>query len=177
MPGPVPFPQRLTLIGYRACGKTTVGRLVAERLDRPFIDADRALEHELGETISTWFPAHGEAAFRDRESACLAQLLAGDAPLVLSTGGGAVLRPANRELLRTRGGTVLFLDCPAAVLRARLLKHAGNRPSLTGLPIADEVERLLGERLPLYQAIAHEIIDATQTPAAIADDLAHRFQP
>jgi shikimate kinase len=113
-----PIARRQTLIGYRACGKTTVGRLVADRLGIAFVDADRAMEQELGEPIATWFPAHGEPAFRDRESACLAGILAGDGPLVLSTGGGAVLRPANRDLLRARGGLVVFLDCPASILRA-----------------------------------------------------------
>ena len=176
MPEPVPpHALRLTLIGYRGCGKTTVGRKVAERLACPFVDADRVLESRLGEPISTWFPSHGEPAFRAQEAACLADILRGGDAVVLSTGGGAVLLPGNRELLRARGGLVVFLDCPAAVLRGRLLQDGGNRPSLTGLPIADEVERLLGERMPFYRATAHQTVDATRSPAAIADELVRLF--
>ena len=162
---------RLSLVGYRACGKSTIGRLVAQRLGWPFVDADHVVEEALGMPIRTFFAAQGEAAFRDAESAALERILAGDRCLVLATGGGAVLREANRTLLTARGGTVAYLHAPAEVLQARLRHSAGGRPSLTGVPVADEVPVLLAQRDPLYREVAGAIIDATSGTHAITEQL------
>jgi shikimate kinase len=160
--------MRVTLVGYRASGKTTVGRLLAERLGWPFVDADRALEQRLGCPIPAWFARAGEASFREREAGCLAELLAGEAPLVLATGGGAVLREANRRLLRSRGGLVVYLEADAPTLQARLRADAGGRPSLTGKDVAEEVPMLLEQRVPLYREVAHRAVPSTLPPAEIA---------
>jgi shikimate kinase len=165
---------RLTLIGYRASGKSTVGRLAAARLGWPFVDADQVVEHALGQPIRAFWAEHGEAAFRDAESAALERILAGERCLVLATGGGAVLRPENRALLRARGGTVAYLQAPAEALQARLRHSAGHRPSLTGAPVADEVPALLAARDPLYREIAVAVVDATRGTALVADEL-HRL--
>jgi shikimate kinase len=162
---------RLTLVGYRASGKTTAGRAAAIRLGWPWIDADAAVEADLGMPIRQCFAERGEAAFRDAEAATLERILAGERSLVLGTGGGAVLRESSRNLLRARGGLVVFLDAPAEVLQARLRASAGSRPSLTGADIADEVPALLAARLPLYRAVADATVDATQGTAAVADAL------
>ena len=167
-------PHRLTLIGYRASGKSTVGRLAAARLGWPFIDADSAVEEDLGQPIRDVFAARGEAAFRAAESATLQRLLAGNTCLVLATGGGAVLSEANRALLAARGGLVAYLHAPVEVLQARLRHHAGARPSLTGGAVADEVPALLALRDPLYRAIAGAVVDATRGTTAVADEL-HRL--
>jgi shikimate kinase len=164
---------RLTLIGYRASGKTTAGRQAAVLLGWPFVDADLALAEDLGVSAGTYLAAHGEPAFRDAEQACLAKLLAGDGPCVLATGGGAILRPANRDLLAARGGLVAYLAADAATLAARLHAAAGDRPSLTGAGVAAEVPRLLAERAPLYAAAASVRIDASREPHTVAADL-HR---
>nr|MBA3847338.1 shikimate kinase [Planctomycetota bacterium] len=92
--------SRLVLVGYRASGKSTVGRAAARRLGWRFVDSDQRLESELG-PIAAFFAAHGEAEFRRRESACLAALLAETGPQVLATGGGIVLVESNRTALRT----------------------------------------------------------------------------
>ncbi len=160
--------NRVTLIGYRACGKSTVARLVADRLGWPEVDADRSLEKRQRTSIAKLVARAGLEVFREREAAELVRLLAGEGPLVLATGGGAVLRPENRALLRERGGCIVYLHAEAAVLQARLARDPGNRPSLTGATITDEVPRLLAEREPLYREIAHAVVAATQPVDAVA---------
>lgn len=154
--------QRITLVGYRASGKSTLGPLVAKRLGWRFIDADRDLEQRFGQEISTFFAAHGEAAFRDQEAKALSELLAGDEPLVLATGGGAVLREDNRTCMRARGGLVAYLHAPASILQARLRAHAGGRPSLSGKPVWEEVPTILAVREPLYRDVSALVLDATR---------------
>lgn len=160
--------HRVTLIGFRASGKSTIGRLLAARLAWPFTDADTAIEARLGQPIATYFKEHGEAAFRLAEEQALAALLVGEGPLVLATGGGAVLRPANRELLRERGGLIVYLDVPVPVIQDRLRHHTGGRPSLTGASVVDEVPGLLAQREPLYRELASLVIPALAGPAEVA---------
>ena len=167
-------PHRLTLVGYRASGKSTVGRLAAARLGWPFIDADSVVEEALGQPIRSFFAEHGEAAFREAEAAALTRVLAGNGCLVLATGGGAVLREDNRTLIMARGGLVAYLHAPAAVLQARLSHNAGGRPSLTGASVADEVAAVLAIRDPLYRATASVVVDATRNTNTVADEL-HRL--
>ena len=160
--------RRLTLVGYRACGKSTVGRLVAARLGWPFIDADADLELRLGMPIGIFFATRGEPAFRDAESTALGEILGKSGPLVLATGGGCVLRAENRGFIRENGGTVVYLHAPASVLQERLRRDAGGRPSLSGATVADEVPRILAQREPLYREVADAVIAADQSPAAVA---------
>src|SRR4051794_29603842 len=94
--------ERVYLVGARGSGKTTVGRLLADRLGWPFIDADDVIEARAGRSVTGIFAAEGEVGFRDREAAVLAEA-AGLSRHVIATGGGAVLRPATRELLRSAG--------------------------------------------------------------------------
>src|SRR5262245_54311263 len=124
--------SRILLVGYRGTGKTTVGRLLAAALGWDFFDADDQIEAAAGRTVADSFAAEGEPGFRDREAAALAELCLG-ANRVIATGGGAVLRPANRELLR-RAGFVAWLTAPPAVVWERLQTDpttAARRPNLT----------------------------------------------
>ena len=168
---------RVTLVGYRACGKSTVARLVADRLGLPEIDADRSLEKRQRCSIAKLVARSGMEAFREREAAELVRLLAGERALVLATGGGVVLRPENRALLCERGGLVVYLHAEAAVLQARLAHDPGNRPSLTGAPIADEVPRLLTEREPLYREVADAVVDATRPVDEVVAAIVALVQP
>ena len=158
--------NRVTLIGFRASGKSTIGRLLAARLALPFGDADTEVEKRLGMPIAKYFSQHGEAAFRDQEEAALAALLAGPGPLVLATGGGVVLRPANRALLRARGGFVVYLVASVETIQDRLRHNAGGRPSLTGRSVVDEVPDQLAVRDPLY----HEAADVVVPVGVSADE-------
>ena len=163
--------RHLFLIGYRGSGKTSVGAVVAARLGRPFFDADVVLETDAGRTIRDIFAAEGEAGFRHRETATLRKLAAGE-PAVIATGGGAILRPHNRELLRA-SGFVVWLNAPAELLWDRISidpTTAARRPNLAGGGL-DEVTALLAVREPLYAATAHAVVDATRSPEEVADDI------
>jgi shikimate kinase len=163
--------QRLSLVGYRACGKSTLGPLVAARLGWPYCDLDDAIAGRIGMPIPAYFSAHGEAAFRDVEAAELRRTVEKPGNLVLATGGGCILREENRGIIKLSGGTCVYIAVPAAILGQRLRHDAGGRPSLTGGHVADEVERVLAVREPLYGAVADVVLDGTRPIAALVDEL------
>ncbi len=137
-------------------GKSTVGRQLARRLDWPFADTDAEIERRLGCSIRSYFEQHGESAFRDVEQAVLADLV--DSPTrVLATGGGIVIREANRTLLASRTQAVYLRSTPEELFRR--LRHDTHRPLLQ---VADPVRRLRDlyrERDPLYRATAQFVIE------------------
>lgn len=141
----------LFFIGPMGAGKTTVGRHVAELLAMPFHDLDHEIEAHTGATIHLVFELEGEAGFRKRESATLAELAAGSG-IVLSTGGGAVLSEDNRRLLRERG-FVIWLDATIESQLARLARDR-QRPLLKAPDRRARLEQLAVERNPLYAEIA-----------------------
>jgi shikimate kinase len=151
----------LFLIGYRGSGKTTVAAVLAEQLGWPWIDADAELESRAGMTIKRIFAEQGEPEFRDLESVVLQDLAARDKHVV-ALGGGVVLRPENRRLLKDRGKTVWLQASPAALLR-RIGDDpttTDRRPNLTGQGGLAEIRTLLHERTPLYTECADLTIDA-----------------
>jgi shikimate kinase len=148
----------VVLVGLMGSGKTTVGRRLAARLDRPFVDADEALEARAGRSIADIFETDGEEAFRDLESEVLAWLLAAPQPGVIASGGGVVLRPENRKLLSAHDVTVVWLDAGPAFLASRVERKA-HRPLLAGEVSPVEVlERLHQERAPLYAEVADHVV-------------------
>lgn len=155
----------LYLAGFMGCGKTTVGRLLADELGWNFIDVDDEIEGEQQQTIARIFAEQGEAAFRELESrairARVAAIEAGD-PTVVALGGGALVSQPNWELIE-RNGITIWLDCPLNLIRSRITDD-GVRP-LTQDPL--RFERLFEQRRPQY-ARAHFSIDAgAGDPAAI----------
>lgn len=166
MPAPLLF-----LIGTRGTGKSTVGRALAARLGWAFADADERIEAAAGKSIADIFAAEGEAGFRDREAAVLAELAALKQHVV-ATGGGAVLRPANRDLLRNSGFVAWLTASPEAAF-ARLQADpttAARRPNLTPAGGLEEVRSILTAREPHYRACAHFTIDTgVLSPEAAAD--------
>jgi shikimate kinase len=98
----------ITLVGMPGCGKSTVGRHLARHLGLRLVDSDHEIEKRIGMPIRSWFEAHGEAAFRDIEQQVIEQLCAPGNDIVLATGGGAVLRAANRDQLH-HGTHVFYL--------------------------------------------------------------------
>jgi shikimate kinase len=164
--------MHLYLIGYRGTGKTTVGQLLARDLARPAVDLDARIETGAGCSIREIFASEGESGFRDRESAILNEV-ATETPSVVATGGGIILREANRDLLR-RTGFVVWLQAPAEVIWERIRADSSTsarRPNLTATGGLAEVRALQDVRTPLYHATAHCAIDATRSPEAVAADI------
>ncbi|MFM8633970.1 MAG: shikimate kinase [Planctomycetia bacterium] len=155
---------RITLIGYRGCGKSTVAERLAARLGCGWQDADTVLEEEVGCTIADLVRGRGEPFFRDVEAALLAgQLSSYDG--VLATGGGVVLRPANRIVLRQAYRPVVWLTAPVDVVRSRLAADpttAARRPALSGSDPLEEVAAAIAAREPLYRECADHVIDTSR---------------
>jgi shikimate kinase len=146
----------IVLVGMMGAGKTTVGRDLARRLQWRFMDCDHEIEARTGVKIPTIFEIEGEEGFRCRESLTLDEL-SREQGVVLATGGGAVLRPANRALLRERG-LVIYLDVPPQVLWERT-RNDRSRPLLQCENPRARIEALYRERVPLYREVAHLIIE------------------
>jgi shikimate kinase len=147
----------LFLVGLMGSGKSTLGRLLAKRLDKAFYDADVELERKLGVTIPVIFEIEGEAGFREREAAVLSQLVV-NTNIVLATGGGAVIAPANRECLKLNG-TVLYLHATPATLWERTRRNK-QRPLLhTSDPLA-RLGELYHARDALYRETADLVVES-----------------
>jgi shikimate kinase len=146
------------LVGMPGAGKSSIGRRVAKRLDRPFVDADDELVRRSGRTVRDWFAGEGEAAFRTAESALLADLLAAPGPSVVAAGGGVVLAAGNRALLRGDRATVVWLRAGVPYLLSRVLQKQDHRPLLDADPEAT-LARLHEIRTPLYEEVADIVLD------------------
>jgi shikimate kinase len=147
----------VVLIGLMGAGKTTIGAALAKRLGKEFVDSDHVLEEHCGVSVATIFEVEGEQHFRDRETATLREL-SSKTNMVLSTGGGAVLRPENREILRETG-VVVYLHAPPEVSYQRL-RRSRDRPLLkTDDPLA-RLQTLYRDRDPLYRETAHCIVES-----------------
>ncbi len=147
----------LYLVGLPGAGKSTLGRQLARRLDKQFLDADRELERTLGVTIPTIFEIEGEASFRDREEATLAELVLRTG-IVLATGGGVVIRPGNRVRLRGNG-TVVYLHAEPATVFHRV--HASrHRPLLNTPDKLARLEELYRNRDALYREVADVVVES-----------------
>jgi shikimate kinase len=142
----------LSLVGMPGSGKSTVGRHLGRRLGLPFFDSDHLIEQRLGCSIREYFAREGEAAFRDVEEQVIADLARGP-NAVVATGGGAVLREANRRMLR-EGGHVIYLRSTPEELYRRL-RHDTHRPLLQVADPLDKLRSLYAERDPLYRETAH----------------------
>jgi shikimate kinase len=165
---------RLTLIGYRGTGKSTVAAALARQLGCDWLDADAELEERLGISIARLVRERGEPFFRDEESGVLARLLA-EFDGVLATGGGVVLRSQNRDLLRAQGRPIVWLAAPAEVIRCRLAADpttGDRRPALSGTDPLAEVETAIETREPLYRQCADVAFD---TGALAVDEVVARI--
>ena len=162
----------IVLVGPRGSGKTTVGRRLADRLGCDFADSDEELVRRDGRKIPAIFERDGEGGFRTLEADVIAELLTRD-PLVLATGGGAVLNADTRRRLRA-AAEVVFLHADAATLHARTAGDP-NRPPLTDLPAEEEVAAVLAEREPLYREVAGHVVDASRPVDDVLNDMLCRL--
>jgi shikimate kinase len=151
--------RHVVLVGLMGSGKTTVGRRLAARLGRDFIDADQALEEIVDRTIADIFETDGEAAFRAIEADVLEELLEHHTPAVIASGGGVVLHADSRRRLRSPEVTVVWLTASAAFLASRV-EGKPHRPLLAGAASArDVLARLHADRSPLYAEVADLTVD------------------
>jgi shikimate kinase len=159
----------IILVGPMGSGKTAVGRSIARHLGRPFYDSDTEIVRRTGVDIPYIFEKEGEAGFREREREAI-EALAALRGIVLATGGGAILLPANRRLLAQRG-CVVYLET-SVEQQAERVKHGRHRPLLSNVDPATRLEELMAVRDPLYREIA-DITIATdgRRVKAVAEDI------
>jgi shikimate kinase len=169
--------MNLLLIGYRGTGKSAVAQQLGLALGWDWVDADVELELRAGRSIAAIFADDGEAAFRDLESAVLADLVCRERT-VIALGGGVVLRSENQQLLRDGrkvGGKVVWLTADPDTIHRRLAEDPvspARRPPLTAAGGLDEINRLLAHRTPLYQQCAELVVDTVaKTPAEVAAEI------
>lgn len=170
------LPKSLTvisLVGLPGGGKSTVGRQLARRIGARFLDSDAVLEERLGMPIRRFFEQFGEAAFRDREEAVIDELTRvdpaalhadGTRALVLATGGGALLRPINRQRLHERTTVVYLRSTPEELYRR--LRHDTQRPLLQVADPQAKLRELYEQRHPLYEETAHYCVDTGRPSVA-----------
>jgi shikimate kinase len=148
--------ENIFLVGLMGAGKTTVGRALAKKLNKRFIDSDHEIEARTGVSIPLIFEIEGEASFRHRETEVIRDLTA-QSDIVLATGGGAILRPENRECLKTRG-TVIYLRASVNSILQRT-SHDKNRPLLQTANPRQRIEQLAQEREPYYLEVADFVVE------------------
>jgi shikimate kinase len=141
------------------CGKSTVGRHLARQLNLPFADSDSEIESRIGMPIRDFFAREGEERFRDLEQEVIDELTSHDS-LVLATGGGAVLRPSNRDALHSRTHVLYLRASPEDLFRR--LRNDTQRPLLQVADPQQRLRELFRERDPLYRRTAHFVIEAVR---------------
>ncbi len=146
----------VAFVGLPGSGKSTVGRQLARRLDWPFVDSDQVIEKRMGLSIRAFFEREGEEPFRDLEQTVIDELTGGP-PCVLATGGGAVLRPTNRDHLKQRCHTIYLHSSPDDVFRR--LRHDQNRPLLQVADPLARLRELYALRDPLYRESARLVVE------------------
>jgi shikimate kinase len=162
------FCKRLSLsiifVGLPGSGKTTIGRQLARRLGLPFVDSDHVIEHRLGCSIREFFAREGETSFRDLEQQVLDELTQTQHG-VIATGGGAVLREANRRHLHERGQVIYLRSTPEDVFRR--VRHDNARPLLQVDDPLGRLRALFEARDPLYREAAHFVIETGRPSVAM----------
>lgn len=162
-PVSLPFDRPIYLVGMMGAGKTTIGRALARRLGWQFVDLDHELESRCGVRVSIIFDIEGEQGFRKRESALLDECTRRSG-IVLATGGGAVLSPQNRQVLRERG-VVVYLRASVDELFRRV-ECDRNRPLLQTDNPRQRLQDLLQQREPLYEEVADVVFDTGHLPVS-----------
>lgn len=161
--------DNIYLVGMMGAGKTTIGRHLARRLHKRFVDADQEIEARTGASVTLIFELEGEQGFRRREAEVIKHL-SGEHGLVLATGGGAVLNPENRRCL-ARSGIVVYLSVTPELLWERT-RHDRNRPLLQVADPRARIQELYAQRDPLYREIADiVVVGGRQAPSTLARQL------
>lgn len=157
--------QNIVLCGFMGCGKSTVGKVLAQKTGRRFVDMDAYIEKKAGMTVSEIFAREGEEGFRDREHAACRELSERH-KLIIASGGGALTFARNTEVFRGRD-TVVLLDVPPDILTQRLCRDE-TRPLLQRPDREQVIQELYAKRLPLYRAAADVTVTGKGTPMQTA---------
>ncbi|ANI29497.1 shikimate kinase [Yersinia entomophaga] len=162
--------RTIFMVGARGAGKTTIGKALAQALGYQFIDTDLFMQQSSQLTVAEVVAKEGWKGFRLRESLVLQEVTV--PKTVVATGGGAVLAAENRAFMR-RQGIVIYLRAPADILAERLAEEPedAQRPSLTGKPIAEEIQDVLAVREAMYQEVAHYVLNASQAPQSVVQQI------
>lgn len=156
--------KSIFLCGFMGCGKTTVGKLLAKRTHREFIDMDKYIEQKENMTVSQIFENHGEEYFRNLEHQVCKELSEKE-NLIVATGGGALTFKRNADIIK-QNATVLFISVPVEVI-AKRLKNDTTRPLLQRDDKEQAMKELYNKRMPLYNDAATVIVDGSQNPGAV----------
>ena len=159
----------IALIGMPGCGKSTIGRQLARMRQLPFLDSDHEIERFLGCSIREFFDREGEPAFRDVEERVIRETLSVPQLRVIATGGGSVLRPANREALKSNATVVYLHTLPEDL--ARRLSRDTQRPLLQVADPRQRLRDLYAVRHPLYREAADIVVDTAHKSAAMLVNL------
>ncbi len=155
-----PVQSHLILIGIMGCGKTTIGKELHRTMNLPFLDTDVAIEQEQQTSIPHIFATYGEDQFRDMETNLLQQhLVSSTSPMIVSTGGGIIIRPENRRLLHAIGFVVWLYATPDILFQR--IARCTNRPLLQTPNPLQKLRDLVEERSPWYRETAHMAIDTS----------------
>ena len=177
--GPPLQPQRVVLIGFMGSGKTTVGRLLAARLQWSFSDLDDEVAKRQGLSVPEIFAQYGEPAFRAAEAEALADLLRRRS-VVIALGGGAPATPAVEQLLADlRQTAVVHLHADFEVVKERCLRQASD-PRATGRPLLRDIvaaQSRYRERAPIYAALAHHTVDVSAASPGVIAEAIHSALP
>lgn len=165
--------KSIALIGFRATGKTHLGRMLAQECGLPFVDMDEVLSASFSMSIKEWVALAGWESFREAESRLLAQFV-GKPPMVIATGGGVVLSDSNRRILREHF-TIVWLQASFESIYQRIRDDpcsGPQRPALSALTLEEEIRQHLAARLSLYQDVAHFTLRTDQgTPATNLEEI------
>src|SRR6202034_2737158 len=161
--------RSIVLVGMIGAGKSSIGRRLASRLNIPFVDADTEIERAAGMSISDIFARHGEPDFRSGEARVIARLLE-SGPQVLATGGGAVMNPDTRALIKARGVSI-WLSADFEVWMRRISKRKNERPLLQTADPAATLRRLLAERDPIYAQADITVLSREVAHDAVVADI------
>ena len=168
------IPQNIFLVGPMGAGKSTIGRYLAQLLDKQFKDSDHEIEKRTGASIPLIFEIEGESGFRTRESTML-QELADEEGAVIATGGGIVLSEENREILKEKG-LVVYLHASIDILYQRTRRDR-NRPLLNDGDRRAKLEEIMLTRDPLYREVATLIIETDKRPArSVAKEIVDKIE-
>lgn len=165
--------NHLVLVGFMGTGKTTVGKILARSLSRKLVDTDQYIEEKRGKAIPDIFRTEGETRFRQYEHDILTEMIHMPKPLVITTGGGIVLRRDNVKLM-TKNGWVVALTASRDTLLQRLQQDT-SRPLLAG-DLEERIDRLLAERSTAYDFADITVDTSDKTPHEVAQTIIHQFR-